>query len=117
LFFECEHVRRVQDNIESRLLMKTANTSELSCRERWSGTSLGEEPNKNIFLRIVYLTIQYLIWREKFKNRLPDGNYIAGELIYTLDPSCRHSSFFLEQKNNNDSNLSRLWGRLSGSRW
>jgi len=117
LFLECEHVRLVQDAIESRLLPKPQLENESFRRIRWCGMDTGEFPVNSIFIRTVYLTIQYLIWRERFNFRLPNRDFIAGELVYILDPSCKISKQFSMQKNNEDCTLSRLWSRLSRSRW
>jgi len=116
-FLECEHVRSVQDALESRLFPDPGGNSEQERRKRWCGLEQNDLTGKNIFMRIVYLTVQYLIWREKFKHRLPNMNYIAGELVYTLDQSTSISLFFNTEKNFTDCVLSRVWTRLRESRW
>jgi len=123
-FLECEHVKQVQDVIESRLLLETAEPnreSETLRRQRWCGLENINHDNNpligNIFVKVVYLTVQYLIWKEKYKNRLPDKDYIVGELVYMLNPSCEINKAFRLSRDSINCPLSRLWRVLRRTRW
>jgi hypothetical protein len=108
LFFVCPTTVKIHEDIEKVFLELDLDPTNL----RWLGLK-----DDNVFLRIFFLTIQYFKWESKLAKRIPKTDYIIGESIYFLDNAIKLNKNLRQGFNLLNCPLSRLWYRLSRTRW
>jgi hypothetical protein len=107
LFLTCPSVRKLHSDIANIMLEGLEIT-----RQNWLGLELD-----NFFLKIFLLAIQYFIWEAKLKKQIPVANYCLGEAVYLLRDSMALNKKIRNSFANLHCPLSRLWTRLTSTRW
>ena len=114
LFFHCEVVKNLHTTFENTAFLLHHGEKKIS-KASWFGVEKLDKENK--FRRLLFLTVQFLLWEAKLQKKLPEANYFLGETIFLLENALRTDGQLRLDKINVNCVISRHWDTLRELRW